>query len=133
MSMHFAKNKKNIDQLSKYIFTGSLANLAALSIASFSFRFIGFSYIWSSLNGFFIGFAISFLLNNFYVFKKNKLGIVTLYKYILSFLTICSISLFLTYIFHELLGILYEIALIIAVLINTSLGFVLNKYLVFKE
>lgn len=133
MPMHFAKNNKNIEQLSKYIFTGSLANLAALSIASVSFRLLGFSYIWSSFNGFFLGFLISFFLNNFYVFKKNKLGIVTLHKYILSFITICSTSLFLTYIFHELLGILYEIALIIAVLINTLLGFVLNKYLVFKE
>ena len=128
--------KKSIIQFIKFGMVG-IVNTVVSTAANYIVLLFGVNYIIANTVGFFVGTMCAFLLNNRFVFKKEKneersmakTGTKVFASYGISFL----LSTVLLIFWVDVLGISKYIAPVINVCITTPLNFFMNKFWAFRD
>ena len=94
--------------------------------------FCGFSPEVSNLAGYVVGIFVSYVLNKYFTFKKNKKSKKEFFKFALSMLIAYLLNFLTLLICYRILNIDKYLSQIIAGVIYTLSGFIFSKFYAFK-
>ena len=120
-------------QFPKFVFIGIINTIIGLGII-YLLIYGGFNNYISNIIGYTVGLLISFILNKYYVFKSSP-GKHRVYNQFIKFIFIFFIA-YATNVFVLFISLDYMtsyLAQLIAMLVYTSISFVLNKAFTFKD
>ena len=119
------------NQIFKFSIVGFINTIVSYVTYVFFVK-LNFNYILANYIAFAFGVVNSYILNNKYVFKKNKFHIIPFFKTLLSYSTSSIIGTSLLIIMVELFGISEYIAPIFITAISVPFNYVVLKYWAFK-
>lgn len=115
----------------KYLLVGVANTIIGFGII-FIMMFCGFSPEVSNLVGYIVGIFVSYVLNKYFTFKKNKKSKKEFFKFALSMLIAYLLNFLTLLICYRILNIDKYLSQIIAGVIYTLSGFIFSKFYAFK-
>ncbi len=131
---HLSKNKEGIIQFIQFCLVGA-SNVAVLIITSWSFFYFfkADAYIGNTA-GFITSVTNAFLWNTFWVFKKQKVNKKrAMVKFFSVYIFTYFLSMFITFIFVDVVGGDKYFSPFINTAITTPINFLLSKFWTFSE
>lgn len=120
-------------QMLKYSAVGIINTLIGLSVIFISMEVFQLSYIISNILGYACGLISSFILNKHWTFLSKGHHGKELLKFLLVFIIAYGIQFIALILLKEELGIMAEIAQLIGIGVYTIIGFILNKFITFRQ
>lgn len=141
--MNLKTMRKTINQIIKFLITGSITTSLNYIIFIVLFRLVGINYLISSAIGYLMGVYLSYIINRRWTFNindnnlkitnfglENKIEIVKYFSvYVFSLVG----GLIILKVFVSILGIRAEISNIISIVFSTCSNFLGMKFFVFKK
>lgn len=133
--MTIATNQNNTRELILFLINGVIATFIHLIILITLVNFSGMSYGVSNFCAAIFGISASFFGNKFFVFgKKNDLNLKIQIIRFLSLYSFLAINHgFLLFLWSDLNGLNYLVGFLIITFLNTSISFLVNKFVIFYE
>jgi putative flippase GtrA len=117
----------------RFVFVGIVNTIIGYSLIMLFFHLFGLSYGSSYFLSYVIAFVISFFLNRRFVFFSRNKKLREFIRFVLSFLTAYMVSYVFLYLFVEYKIMDEHIAFFAGMVIYSTLFFLLNKHVTFKQ
>ena len=124
--------KKASVEFVKFCVVGVIATLVGYGAFYVALDILSIYYLWASVIGFVFGVAVGYPLNKCWTFSSKNSQVRHGAPYIATYLFSLAISLIFLRFAVESLGIIPEIANILAIGITTCTNFIGTKFFVFK-
>lgn len=131
--IHKILDLKSLVQLRRFLVTGGISTLISYAVFLFSIHLLSLHYIFANIVAFVASIAFSYNFNKRWSFEASTQKTSHIKKYLGLYLVTLFVGSVILKISVDIVGIIPEIAFIIALCFTTVINFLGSKFFVFKE